>query len=316
MLFENTINTLLYVVSFVIIWYGSGLIVSAASKFSNKLRLSTFAFSFIFLGLLTSIPELSVGLQAVADNDPEIFVGNLLGGVIVLFLFVVPILAVFGNGINLKHELDKKTLFITLTIILLPSLTVLDKKVTNVEGGMLVAAYIALLYFVERKNGIFDRDNKQLLNAKAYSVGDIIKILFGIILVFLSSNIIVDKTIYFAGIFDISAFYIGLLVIALGTNLPELSLAIRSVISGNKEVAMGDYLGSAAVNTILFGVFTLLSNGEAITINSFSVTFLFVATALLLFYIFFSTKQFISRKNGFVLLGIYMLFILFELFRL
>jgi cation:H+ antiporter len=184
MLLENTINTLLYVASFVLIWYGSGLIVAAASKFSNKLRLSAFAFSFIFLGLLTSIPELSVGLQAVADNDPEIFVGNLLGGIIVLFLLVIPLLAVFGNGISLKHELDKKTLLTTLGVILLPSILVLDRKITNIEGGLLIIAYVALLYFVERKNGIFDKDNKRLLNAKAYSVGDIIKIIAGIVLVF------------------------------------------------------------------------------------------------------------------------------------
>lgn len=316
MLLENTINTLLFVASFVMIWYGSGLIISAATKFSSKLRLSTFAFSFIFLGLLTSIPEFSVGLHAVADNDPEIFVGNLLGGIIVLFLFVIPLLAVFGNGISLKHELDKRTLLITLAIILLPSLTVLDKKVTTLEGGMLFIAYMTLLYVVERKNGILDKDNKRLLNAKAYSIGDIIKIISGIILVFVSSNIIVEKTVYFADVFNISAYYIGLLIIALGTNLPELSLAIRSVVSGNREVAMGDYLGSAAVNTVLFGVFTMLSNGEVITINSFSMTFVFIATALLMFYIFFSTKQFISRINGIALLGIYVVFIVFEILRL
>jgi cation:H+ antiporter len=316
MLLENTINTLLYVASFVLIWYGSGLIVAAASKFSNKLRLSAFAFSFIFLGLLTSIPELSVGLQAVADNDPEIFVGNLLGGIIVLFLLVIPLLAVFGNGISLKHELDKKTLLTTLGVILLPSILVLDRKITNIEGGLLIIAYVALLYFVERKNGIFDKDNKRLLNAKAYSVGDIIKIIAGIVLVFLSSNIIVEKTMYFADVFNISAFYIGLLVIALGTNLPELSLAIRSVVSGNREVAMGDYLGSAAVNTVLFGLFTLLNNGEVITVSNFGITFVFIATALVLFYVFFSTKQFISRINGLALLSIYVLFIVFEIIRI
>jgi cation:H+ antiporter len=315
MLFDNTINTLLYVVSFVLIWYGSGLIVAAASKFSSGLRLSAFAFSFIFLGLLTSIPELSVGLQAVADNDPEIFVGNLLGGIIVLFLFVIPLLAVFGNGISLKHELDKKTLLGVLAVILLPSLVVLDKQITNYEGGILVVAYVALLYLVEHKNGILDQDNKRLLNAKAYSLGDIIKIILGIILVFISSNIIVEKTVYFADIFNVSAFYISLIIIALGTNLPELSLAVRSVVSGNREVAMGDYLGSAAVNTILFGIFTLLSEGEVITVNNFVITFIFITTALVMFYVFFSTKKFISRANGLALLGIYVIFIVFEILR-
>ncbi len=79
------------------IWFGAGLIVTAASKFSQKLKLSPFAFSFVFLGILTSTPEFSVGLQAIADHDAEIFVGNLLGGIVVLFLVVIPMLAVFGK---------------------------------------------------------------------------------------------------------------------------------------------------------------------------------------------------------------------------
>ncbi len=315
MLLDNTINTLLYILSFVGIWYGSGLIVAAATNFSSRLRLSAFAFSFIFLGLLTSIPEFSVGIQAVADNDPEIFVGNLLGGIVVMFLFVIPLLAKFGNGISLKHELDKKMLLATLVVIVSPSIFVLDQKVTNYEGGLLVVFYVILLYMIERKNGVFDKENKQLLNTKAYSLQDILKMLLGIGLVFLSSNIIVDKTVYFADVFNISTFYIGLIIISLGTNIPELSLAIRSVISGKREVAMGDYLGSSAVNTVLFGLFTLLHNGEVITISNFIITFIFIATALGLFYVFFSTKKFISRNNGFVLLGVYVLFIIFELYR-
>ena len=315
MLFDNTSNTLLYILAFVIIWYGSGLIVAAATKFSSRLRLSAFAFSFIFLGLLTSIPEFSVGIQAVADHDAEIFVGNLLGGIVVMFLFIIPVLAIFGNGISLKHELDKKTLIATLAVIVTPSILVLDRQITNIEGGFLVVIYVALLYLVERKDGIFNRENKELLNSKAYSLRDILTMLLGIGLVFLSSNIIVDKTVYFADVFNISTFYIGLIIISIGTNLPELSLAVRSVISGKKEVAMGDYLGSAAVNTILFGLFTLLHDGEVITINNFYVTFIFIGSALALFYVFFSTKKFISRNNGIALIGLYLLFVILELYK-
>lgn len=313
MLLENTINTLLYVVSFVTIWYGAGLIVSAATKFSRRLRLSAFAFSFVFLGLLTSIPEFSVGMQAIADNDPEIYIGNLLGGNIVIFLFIIPLLAIFGKGINLKHELDRKTLIAVLGVIAAPVVFILDNRINVYEGGILIIFYIALLYFVERKNGIFDKDNKELLNTKAYSLQDVIRLILGIGLVFLSSSIIVDKTIYFAGVFNISTFYISLIVIALGTNLPELSLAIRSVLSGRREIAMGDYLGSSAVNTFLFGLFTLLHGNEIFTVSNFLITFIFIGTALILFYVFFNTKKFISRNNGFVLLGVYGLFVLFEL---
>lgn len=309
------VNISLYTLAFIFIWLGAGLIVSSASKFSSKLRLSPFAFSFVFLGILTSTPELSVGLQAVASQHPEIFVGNLLGGIVVLFLIVIPILAVLNNGISLKNELDNKTLLAALGVILAPSLFILDKKISILEGALLVILYIVLLFLVERKNGIFDRNNKQLLDIRAYSYKDILTMILGIGIVFISSSIIVDKTTYFANVFNVSAFYISLFVIALGTNLPELSLAVRSVISGKREIAMGDYMGSAAANTLLFGVFTLLNNGEVLTVSNFFITFLFIIMALGLFYLFFRTKNYISRTNGLVLLGIYVIFVIVELTR-
>lgn len=309
------VNITLYIFAFILILFGAGLIVSSASKFSHKLRLSPFAFAFVFLGILTSTPEFSVGLQAVATRNPEIFVGNLLGGIVVLFLVIIPLLAVLGNGVNLRRELDNNTLLATLGVILAPSLFILDKKITILEGALFVVFYIALLFLVERKNGIFDRNNKQLFNIKAYSYKDILKMILGIGVVFISSAIIVDKTTYFANIFNISAFYISLFVIAIGTNLPELSLAIRSVISKKREIAMGDYMGSAAANTLLFGIFTLLHNGEVLTESNFIITFLFIITALSLFYFFFRTKNYISRINGLILLGIYLIFVMVELTR-
>jgi cation:H+ antiporter len=293
---------------------GSGLIIQPIRAFSKKLRLSPFAFSFIFLGILTSIPEISVGLQAVADHDAEIFVGNLLGGIPVLFLFVIPLLAIFGNGVSLKHEMDKRTLLLTLGVILTPSIVILDKRVTNPEGALLIMLYLLLVYVVERKKGILDTENK-LFDSRAYSPKDILKILLGIGIVFLASSTIVDKTLYFADILGVSAFYISLIVVSLGTNLPELSLAIRSVISGGKDVAIGDYMGSAAANTVLFGIFTLMHNGEVITGSNFVLTFAFIALALSLTYFFFQKRQYITRGNGFVLLGIYVLFVIVEYLR-
>lgn len=267
------------------------------------------------MGILTSTPEFSIGLQAVADHDAEIFVGNLLGGIVVLFLVVIPILAVFGNGVSLKHELGNKTLLTTLLVILLPSLFTMDKRITNLEGVIMIASYLALLYLVQIKNGIFDTQNKQILNIRAYSYKDLLKIIIGLGIVFVSSSLIVDKTMYFANLLHISAFYISLIVIALGTDLPELTMAIRSVVSGKKELAMGDYVGAAAVSTFLFGLFTILHNGEVITVNNFFVTFIFITIALGLFYFFSYTKNYITRLNGLILLGIYVLFVALELIK-
>lgn len=309
------LNLVLYGLAFYLIWLGSGLIINSVSKLSERLKLPSFAVSFLLLGLLTSTPEFSVGLQSIADNDPEIFVGNLIGGIAVLFLLVIPALAIFGKGINLRHELDKPTLAFALLTILTPSVVVVDGKVSMLEGVMLVFLYGVLAFLVQRKNGLFDKSNSRLLNAKSYSHKDVLKIILGIALVFLSSSIIVDKTVYFADIFNISTFYIGLIIVSLGTNIPEISIALRSVVEGKKDIAMGDYLGSAAANTLLFGIFTILNGGEVIIVDNFLVTLLFIAFALSVFYFLSYRKKYISRTNGFMLLGVYVLFVFFELVR-
>lgn len=311
---ELLYHLVLYFASFLLIWLAAGLIVSSVDRFSHRLRLSSFAVSFVILGLLTSTPEFAVGLTAVAQNDAEIFIGNLLGGIPVIFLLVIPLLAIFGNGINLRHELSHRNTIATLLVILLPSVMILDHKIGLVDGLIAIITYIFLVILVQKNNGLFDHENTEVMNLKAYSYKDMIKILIGLGLMFITSSVIVDETIYLSNTFNISQFFISLLVLSLGTNLPELSLAIRSVVSKKKDIAFGDYLGSAAANTLIFGVMTILIGGGTITQNGFLITFFFIALGLLLFYVFSRTKSNISRREGLILLGIYALFVLSEIF--
>ncbi len=308
-------HLLIYSVSFLLIWQGSGMIIQSVHAFSRKLKFSPFAVSFILLGLLTSVPEFSVGLQSVSERNPEIFIGNLIGGITVLFLFIIPLLAIFGKGISLKHELDIKTLAATLGVILAPSALILDGYVSNIEGFVMICLYITLLLIIERKHGIFDKENAKLLSTKVYSPKDFLKLIFGIGLVFVSSTLIVEKTLFFAELINIPAFYISLIVISLGTNLPEISIAIRAVISGKRDIAMGDYMGSAAANTLFFGVFTILSHGEVLTVGNYLTTFMFISTALFLFFVFSATKKYISQLDGLMLLIVYFIFLVLEFLR-
>ncbi|MBI2034290.1 MAG: hypothetical protein HYT11_00985 [Candidatus Levybacteria bacterium] len=307
------LNLVIYLASFVLIWFGAGLIISSIDHFSRKLRFSSFAISFIILGLLTSSPEFSVGLQAVAKNDPNVFIGNLIGGIPVIFLFIAPILAIFGNGIKLKHYFDKRTFVAILAVCLAPSILILDHHVTYGDGIILIILYFILVLLIQRKHGIFDSSHTEVLNVKAYSYIDIIKILIGVGIVFATGKVIFDQTVYFSQLFSVSPFFISLVALSIGTNFPELSLAIRSIASGKKEIAFGDYLGSAAANTFLFGLFTILSGGEVVTENNFFVTFTFITVGLTLFYLFSRSGNKISRLEGIALLLLYLLFIVFEL---
>lgn len=303
-----------YIFSFLLIWFAAGLTVTSVDRLAHKLNLSSFAISFFLLGILTSIPELSVGINSIVDKKPEIFVGNLIGGVVVIFLLIIPILAVFGGGVKLTHQMEKHNLILALLVIITPTVFTLDGRISSAEGFYSILLYGVLVYVIEKRKGLLDRIKDSLKYNKNHVANDLAKIMVGVILIFIASKYVVDTTIYFSNLFQISSFLISLIIVSIGTNLPELSLVVRSLLLGKKEVALGDFLGSASANSALFGALVLVSGGNTIVPSHFLQTFVFVAGGLLLFYIFSRSKQDISREEGLILLLVYVMFLVFEIF--
>lgn len=305
-------NIILYILSLFAIWFGAGLIIKSVEKFSHRLRFSPFIISFVILGLLTSIPEIAVSTTAIIDQKPEIFVGTLLGGIVVIFLLIIPTLAILGKGISINHNLDSKKLLYLLGIIAVPGLFVIDQKITTLEGLVLVAAYLLVINYI-RKNQITQNQQANIASLKLYSIIDLVKVAIGIATVFVSSQVIVGQTVYFAKTIGMPEFYLSLIILSFGTNLPEMSIAVRAIISGKKEVAFGNYLGSSTANVLLFGLFTVLNNSTIIVKDTFIITYAFIITGLGLFYYFSKSKKDISDKEGKILLAVYILFVVYEL---
>ena len=307
---------ILYLLSFFALWIGAGLIVKAVDGFSSRLKLSSFSVSFFLLGVLTSVPEFAVGMASISQRRPEIFVGNLLGGTATTFLLVIPVLAILGKGIKLTNQLDRRNLIFSLLVAAAPAFFTLDGRVSTTEGITLIFLYVVLIAFIElKKKGILSVDGSAM-RREFYSPMDILKLVLGIAIVIISSRYAVTRTILFSNEIGVSPFIVSLILLSFGTNLPELSLAVRSIIEGKRDIAMGDYLGSAATNSLLFGIFTLISGGEVLTSNHFFVTFMFVIAGLGGFYYFVQSEKDVSRKEGIVLIIVYILFIAFEASRL
>lgn len=307
------LDLLIFFSSFLAIWFGAGLVVFSIEDLSHKLSISAFATSFFVLGILTSIPEASVGINSIINKDPEIFVGNLIGASLVLFVFVIPLLAIFGKGIKLAHQLDPKKLLLSLFVVAAPVFLIIDGRVTLFDGLFLIILYSILFYMIEKKKGLLESIKDRIIDGKTHILADTARIIGGTLIVFFASSLIVDKTILFSKIFAVSPFLISLLILSVGTNLPELSLAIRAVTLGKKEVALGDYLGSAAANTLFLGLLTLANRREIVVANHFGKTFIFMLLGLGLFFYFSRSKNDISQKEGVVLLLAYLIFIFFEI---
>lgn len=307
-------HTLIYATSFVGIWIGAGIAIGAVEKIAHKLRLSSFLVSFLILGFFTSISEISVGVNAVLADDPSIFVGNLIGASIVLFLMVIPLLAIIGHDITINKEVRGHNLIMPLVVVGIPVLVTFDGVVSKLDAIIAVVLYVLSAFVIERGRG-FVKNVATLAQFKNLSVAkEIIKVVAGSLLIFGSSRIVVEQTVYFSNVLGLSQFYISLLIIGIGTNLPEISFIVRSLFMKSNQVAFGDYLGSAAFNTFLYGILTLWY-GKPITLNnSYAISLGFLIVGLILFYIFAKSKHTISKLEAWGLFSLYIVFFLSEFF--
>jgi cation:H+ antiporter len=306
-------HLLLYVISFVVIWLGSGLVVSSVSSLAKSWRMSPFTLSFFFLGLLTSLPEIAIGFTAVANNDPIIFVGNLLGGVIVLFLLIIPLLGIFGKGVKIPHQLPQKELFLVLFTIIAPTLMISDRRLAPWEGAILIVLYVVLLLTSLRTNTARMLQNSKLPEKRKKRQILILKVIVGMVLLFLASQQIVSSTMFFAALTNVSPFVMSLIVVSIGTNIPELSIIFRAIVNREKDIALADYLGSAVANTPLLGILTIVHGQTIFLPNHFLHRFIFISISLILFFFFARSRKTLSRQESFILLGGYVAFLIVEL---
>ena len=313
-------DILLYIAAFLLIWAGSGFTVNSIESIAHRLKMNTFIVSFVVLGLFTSLPEIFLAINSTIDKKPEVSAGNLIGGIVVLFLLLIPLIAISGKGAKIIKDISKTRLLFSLVVIALPSVFLIDSFIGITEGVIFLATYTALIFFIEKKNKpanvkAEEKKTKRIIKRKngfswPISFG---KLILGSVLIFLSSNIILDNTIKLAEVLHISTFVVSLFVISIGTNLPEFTVGIRSILQHDKNLALGNYIGSAAANTLLFG-FLALINPAGILINDSKIIFTLglLIGSLVIFYIFTISKKILSPKEGIILLSLYVLFCFIE----
>src|SRR3989339_1398143 len=179
-------RVLLYFSSFFVIWYCSGIIIRSVENLAQRLKISPFAMSFFVLGILTSIPEFSVGVNSIINNTPDIFVGNLLGASLIIFIFIIPLLAVFGGGVKLVHQLGENNLIFSLLVVAAPTFLIADNVLTRTEGVFLILIYIILFYFIEKKNGLMAiSQEKKVFPDKKHFIEDSITVVLAAIIIFI-----------------------------------------------------------------------------------------------------------------------------------
>jgi len=316
---DALVHILIFVISIGIVWFFAGVLIEAVSRISRRYCKSGFFTAFFILGFLTSISEISVAINSSLALVPGVSAGNLIGASFVLLLFIVPLLALMGKGIRLNEAVSKGTLALMLGAVALPALLVMDGDITRTEGFLMILVYGTMAYALYRRRAPiqacdpFEEENQGKTRGMT---ADVIRVVIGAVAIFAAAHFLVEQAVYFAVMLSVPSSLIGLLMLSIGTNIPEIVIAFRSIFRGRSDIAFGDYLGSAAMNTLIFGGLAIASGSFEVESSEFVMTTVLMVSGLVLLWVFAQSKSIISRKEGVVLFLFYVVFFILQIWNI
>lgn len=294
---------------FYLLGKSADLTVSNFKSIAEKLGIKIL-FLGLILGLMTTLPELGVALNSLAENVLELSAGNLLGGTLVLFCLILGVSALFNREI--KTDGDFKNIIPMATYVFLPLFLGLDGKFQDTDGLILIIGYLLILYFFMKRDETFLSLRISSFREKKIDK-EVFWALLGIAGVIIASHFIVTTTIELLKGFNVSMFIVGLVIFSLGTNLPEIIIALKSYRRKISELSLNHLLGSAISNPLLLGIFALAKPFSIDKGRSYLALLGLSFLALFLLIIFYHSRKNISRLEGFFLLFIYLLFLISQI---
>lgn len=244
-------------IGFILLIKGADFFVEGSSSIAKLLRVPSVVIGLTVVAMGTSAPEMAVSVTAAISGKNAIALSNVLGSNLFNLLIVAGACAVV-IPLMVNREIIRRDLPFSagLTALLL-LLCLWDKQVSHFDGCLLFGMQIGYLVYLIRKamtqKNSKDRPNEP--NSRRSPAVSILLIVFGITAIVWGGDLVVDNASRIAGHFGLSQTLIGLTIVAMGTSLPELVTSIVAARKGEKDMAMGNVIGSNLFN--LLGVLGL-----------------------------------------------------------
>ncbi len=250
---------------------GADLLVRGGAALAAQLGVRPIVIGLTVVALGTSLPELAIGIDAVRQGSPGLAVGNIVGANLVNVLFVLGLSALIR-----PIAFERRTLRFDLPALAAACLGLwllaLDGRLSRLDGAVLClggAAYTAGIVWTSRREpapvraDYASRSGRGALRGRRGLLLRVSTLLAGIALVLVGAELLVDGSIEVARSLEVSDAVIGLTVIAIGTSAPELVTTLTSTLRGDRDIAIGNLLGSSVYNiALVLGIAVLVAPAE------------------------------------------------------
>lgn len=290
-------------VGIVLLYFGSDWLVDGAKKLALRLGITPFVVGLTVVAFGSSAPEVITSIVSV--NNPDIIIGNIVGSNIANIGLAIGLAAVL-RPLMCRYEVIKFELISMMVAVILITVLSLNGWLGFYEGLLLIGMLFAFVYLVYRVK-VSDPDDfpeeKKEMDINLYKCIAFIGV--GLVLLYFGARWFVDGAVELAGILGVSELVIGLLVVAIGTSLPELCICLIAAWRRESDLVVSNIVGS-----IIFNSFFALGIGATLVDIPISDSVIFfhmpvmILMALILF-IMVRWKNSVTRPMGAILLTIY-----------
>ncbi|KKT67429.1 MAG: Na+/Ca+ antiporter, CaCA family [Candidatus Woesebacteria bacterium GW2011_GWC2_45_9] len=314
----------IYVLSFVLIKSADQVVIALRHLTKSSGPKGAFIISALLLALATSFPELFVAITSALEGSPSLSLGNVLGANIANISLVVGAAGLLMGRVNVHGEFLKRDVWIALVAGVLPIVLVFDGELSRVDGLILLSLYgaYASSFFKNRfleigneiREGTFiNRFFRRVNNIDGNKTKEAARLFLGIAVLLVSANLIVNTAQTLAVAANIPVFLIGLILLSIGTTLPELGFSIKSLQNKEPTMFFGNLLGSIIANsTLVIGVAAAIYPIRVAAIEEYLIAAITFVVVFLLFWLFIRSKLKLERWEAGVLLTIYVVFVVVE----
>ena len=300
-----------------ILFLGGELFVQGAATLALILGVPQLVIGLTIVSLGTSSPELFVSIGSYFRNSDAIAVGNVVGSNIFNVLVVLGSSALI-MPLKVKSRLVRRDVPLLLAVSAAVWGMASSGSLSWQSGvALLIALGINTIWEIrtarEEPNEIQDAEPKVQINSVSQKwFVTISKILLGIIILAFGSNLLISGAKSIASLYGWSEVIIGLTIVSAGTSLPELITSIVASLRGETDLAIGNVVGSSLLNQLLVlgGCAVFAGNAglkveETLIQKDFPIMILTVLACMPIFW----TKGRISRSEGGILLGLYIIYL-------
>ena len=304
---------LLFLAGLALLTVGAEALVRGAARIAALFGMPPLVIGLTIVALGTSSPELAVSVKAALANQPSVAIGNAVGSNIFNVLFILGLSAMIVP-LEISGQLVKLDVPIMAAVSVACLLVSVDGRISPNDGLLLVTGllvYIGTLTWIAtcRRTELALKPDDSI--SPTGWVLSLTLTLGGLATLVLGSHLLVDSAITLARIFGLSELVIGLTIVAAGTSLPEIATSVVAALRGQRDLAVGNVVGSNIFNILgVVGMAGTISPAGIYVprpVVVFDLPVMIVASLACI--PIFMTGRTVSRMEGAFLLGCYAAYI-------